>query len=161
MSYKATDTLLNNMLNAAKTALDGGFFYCFAGAVPTNAADALNVATTHTQLFRLTVGGDGTTGLTFETAAAAVLAKETTEVWSGLVAFDGFADASATLTPTFFRFCPAGDDGRGAGSGVRLQGTVGGPASSADVKLGTDTVTDNGSNTQALDGFVVNLSSLA
>lgn len=159
MSYKASSALAEAMLDAVKSSLDGGFIFIFSGAVPTQAADALNIAAVHTQVAKLSVSG-GATGLTFEVADGAVVSKETTEVWSGLVLFDGFENAATTLTPTFFRFCPAGDTGRGAGSGARLQGTVGGPGSTADMKLAGPTVTDNGSNTVGADLFNVRLSSL-
>ena len=144
--------------NALRTALNGGNLYYFAGPVPAGAGDALNMAVDHTELVKMTESNDGTTGLTFATSTGTVLSKTPAEDWVGTVSFDGADDSETTLTPTFWRFCPAGDNGRGAGSGARLQGTIGGPASSAELKL-TDgtTVTDNGTNTRSLPAFNVNL----
>ena len=134
------------MLGGVKTALDGGTIYIFAGPVPATPDDALDMATQHTQLARLSLGGAGA-GITFSAPDGAVVSKNPAETWSGLVAFDGADDADTTLTPSFFRFVQSGDTGRGAGTTARLQGSVGGLASTADMKLGTDTLTDNGSNT--------------
>lgn len=144
--------------NALKAALDGGNLYYFSGPVPPEAGDALNMVSNHTQLVKMTKDNDGTTGLTFATSTGTVLSKTPAENWVGTVAFDGAQDSETTLTPTFWRFCAAGDNGRGAGSGPRLQGTIGGPASSAELKL-TDgtTVTDNGTNTRSLPVFNANL----
>ncbi len=161
MSYKVTPTLAAAMLNALKAQLDGGRIYIFAGAVPTDASEALDMVTEHTELAELTLNGGGVTGLTFDTTTSALISKAVAEVWSGLVAFDGFAGPGpGTLTPTFFRFCESGDDGRGDGAGLaRLQGTVGGPASAADGRLGSDTLTDNAANTTGASIFTVSLSS--
>lgn len=159
---KITNTLSAAMLNEIKAALDGGRMYYFAGTVPAEAGDALNMATTHTQLVELTESGDGSTGLTFDTSAGGTLVKAAAEEWSGLIDFDGFIAGPGTATPTFFRMGAAGDNCRGASSAVRLQGTIGGPSSSAEIKL-TDgtTLTDNGSNTRSLAIFSVTLSALA
>lgn len=146
------------MLAAVKAELDAGFIYIFAGAVPADAQAALDMAAVHTQLARYTVNGDATTGLTFAAASGALIAKNA-DVWKGLIAFEGFAAADFTLTPTFFRFCKAADNGRAVGTTARLQGTVGGPASAADGRLGSDTLTRNGSNESGASIFTVRLSS--
>lgn len=161
MSYKVTPTLAAAMLNALKAQLDGGRIYIFAGAVPTDASEALDMVTEHTELAELTLNGGGVTGLTFDTTTSALISKAVAEVWSGLVAFDG-ADGPGpgTLTQTFFRFCEDGDNGRGAGTGLsRIQGTCGGPASTADGRLGSDTLTDNGVNTTGASIFTLSLAS--
>lgn len=157
--FKMTPDLAAAMLAGAKAELDGGFIYIFAGPVPANPGDALNMGDDHTQLARLTVDGDGTTGLTFGAPDGAVLPKNGDE-WSGLIDFDGAEDGETTLAPTFFRFCPAGDNGRGAVSTPRLQGTAGGPTSVADMKVGSDTLTANGSNTTAAAIFNYRVGSL-
>lgn len=159
--YLATSQLLDAMLDALKSELDGGFLYIFAGTLPANAAAALDTGAIHTQVAQLTESNDGTTGLTFETAAGGLLVKEGTETWEATITFDGADAAETTLTPTFFRFCPTGDDGRGAASGPRLQGTVGGPSSGMDLRLGADTLTDNGTNTVGVGIFEVGIGSVA
>lgn len=154
---KATNALAAAIVNAMKTALDGGVIYYFAGTVPAAPGDALDMGAVHTQVVKITKDNDGSTGLTFATATGAVLNKTVAEVWEGTVDFDGFVAGPGTLTPTFFRMGAAGDNCRGASSAVRIQGTIGGPASSADIKL-TDgtTLTDNGTNTRKLPVFSVN-----
>lgn len=157
-----TPELAQAALAAIKTELDGGFAYLFAGAVPAGPEVALDMATVHTQVAKLSLAGDGVTGLTFDAAADFVLSKPGAAVWSGLVDFDGLVAGPGTITPTFFRICAAGDNGRAAGvAGFRLQGTVGGPTSSAAMKLGGgDTLTDNGTNTTSAAVFNVRVSSL-
>lgn len=155
-----TPALLAAALNGMKAALDGGNLYYFAGAVPADANDALNMSTTHTQVAKFTESNDGTTGLTFQTATAGTLPKTPAEDWKATVALDGF-DAGPTITPTFFRFCPAGDNGRGAGSGARVQGTLGGPSSGAFIELVSASVTANGSNTVSLPIYSIDGSALA
>jgi hypothetical protein len=71
------------------------------------------------------------------------------------VAFSGAEDSEATLTPTFFRF--GGGDLTGASTDPRLQGSVGGPSSAAEMKLEGETLTDNGSNTAVVATFNVRL----
>lgn len=159
MSYKVTATLAAAMLNALKAGLDGGRLYIFAGAAPASPDAALDMVGMHTQVAALSVGGDDVTGLTFDTATGDLLPKNGTESWDATIALDG-SDAGPTVTPTFFRFCEVGDTGRDAAVSLRLQGTVGGPASTADLKLGASTVTDNGTNTVGVAICNVRLSSL-
>ncbi|MGH8073635.1 MAG: hypothetical protein ACREO4_06130 [Lysobacter sp.] len=161
MSYKASNELAELMLGAVKTALDGGTLTIFSGSVPADAGEALDLVADHTILAVLTVDNDGTTGLTFDAAVEAVVAKAAAESWEGTIAFSGTEETEDSLAPTFWRFCASGDAGTGLGSGPRIQGTAGGPASSADVKLGADTFTDNGVNTAGLSVFNVRLSALA
>jgi len=140
-------------LTAIKAALDGGRMYWFSGAVPASAADALDMVTEHTQLVEMTESGDGLTGLTFDPPAGDSMLKAAAEAWTGLVEFDGAEDAATTLTATFYRFCAAGDDGRGAATGPRLQGTIG-PAGS-DIPMASPDLTANGTNTQGVSYFAV------
>ena len=156
---KATATLIAAALAGMKAELDGGFCYIYAGPVPTEPGDALNMVDDHTELAKLSVDGDGVTGLTFAVPTGAVLSKNGDE-WSGLIAFDGAEDAETSLAPTFFRFCPSGDNGRGAVTTERLQGTAGGPTSDAVMKLGSDLLTDNGSNTTGAAIFNVRIGSV-
>lgn len=160
MTYKFSPGLAADGLNAKRTTLNGGRLYIFAGPEPAAANDALDLTVgtgLHTQLVEYTLDGAGVTGLTFATTTNEVLNKTPAEVWSGLVNFIGAQEASATLTPTFFRFCAAGDNGRAAGtaSTKRWQGSVSGPNGTGDLVLGADTLTDNGVNTESLAGMVL------
>lgn len=158
---RATPELAEAMLAALKGELDDGFIYIFSGPVPELPGDALGMVSDHTQLAMLSKDGDGSTGLTFEAPVDHSISKAAAESWRGLVAFDGAEDSETTLTPTFFRFCPAGDDGRSASDTPRLQGTVGGPNSNADFWLASDTLTANGSNETGAAGFNFSLTSNA
>lgn len=159
---KITNTLSADALNAIKDALDGGRMYYFAGPVPAEAGDALDMDNSHTEVVMMTEGDDGATGLTFETSAGGTLSKTASESWVGTVTFSGAEDSETSLTPTFARFCADGDNGRDAGTGPRLQCTIGGPGSSAEIKLSDGTtVTDNGANTRSLAVFSVNMSALS
>src|SRR5690606_39009058 len=109
---KITNALSAAALNALKTALDGGRMHYFAGPVPAEAGDALDMGNDHTELVMMTVDDDGVTGLTFETSVGGSLAKSGSEDWLGTITFSGAEDTETTLTPTFFRFCPSGDNGR-------------------------------------------------
>lgn len=151
---KYTDALATAMLAALKSELDGGYLYIFAGTVPADCSDALDMATDHTQVVRISVGG-AAVGITFDAPTANTLSKAAAETWSGLVEFDGTVAGPGTITPTFWRLCGPGDNGRSASNVLpRLQGTVGGPASSADLRLGDGTtMTDNGANTRSLPIF--------
>lgn len=144
--------------NGARGALNGGTLYIFAGTPPLTPDDPLDMDNTHTQLAAITAGGGG---LNFDTAVDAFLYKSVSETWTGLVAFDGFDDSETTLTATFFRFCPSGDNGRGTGAGPRLQGTVSGQSGNGDVKLQSAALTANGSNEVGLAGFYIEFTNLA
>lgn len=146
MSLKATAATKNALLNAIglKEQLDDGFLYLFSGAVPATADEALNMATTHTELLMVSVDGDGVTGLTFNAPSGGILAKASGEAWSGEAAFDGF-NAATTQAATFFRFCAAGDDGRGAAhasTGYRIQGTVSAVSGGGDCQIGDGNLSD-------------------
>lgn len=148
------------MLAALKSELDGGFLYFFAGPVPDGPDDALDMDNDHTQVAMLTESADGVTGLTFAAPVDHTITKDPLEDWRAVVAFDGADDGETSLTPTFFRFCTSSDDGRGAATAPRLQGTIGGPNSTADVRLSTDSLTANGVNETGLAGFTISLASL-
>lgn len=155
MAVKLSLGLRNALLASSglKESLDGGFLYIFAGTVPADADAVLDMVATHTQIAKISVGNDGTTGLTFAAPSNGVLNKTGAESWEGTVAFDGADDGETTLTPTFFRFCGPSDTGRTAGgtTAKRIQGTAGGPSSGADLDVGAETVTANGSNTVEID----------
>lgn len=154
MAIDISPALAADMLNAAKAALDGGKLYYYAGPVPASANTALDMVALHTELAVISLNSTAT-GLTFATATGSQLNKTAAEIWAGLVAFDGKDAASLTLTPTFWRFAPPGDNGRTAGTGTtkRVQGTLGGPDSTADLLLGSATLTRNGTNTESVTVF--------
>lgn len=156
--FNINDTLAAAAANGVRTALNGGTLFMFSGNPPSDPNAALDMASTHTQVAAISAGGGG---LNFDTAIDEFLYKAASETWAGLVAFEGAESAQTTLTPTFFRFCPAGDNGRTAGTGPRLQGTISGPAGNGDVKLATATVTANGSNEVGLAGFYMQIVNLA
>lgn len=158
MSAIMSQDLAEAVLSAFKDELDDGFIYIFAGSVPASPHAALNMATDHTQVARLTVDGDGSTGLTLAAPNDHTITKNPSENWRGLVAFDGADDGETSLAPTFFRFCPAADDGRGAATTSRLQGTVGGPNANVNLNLLSETLTDNGTNETGAAGFTFSLS---
>jgi hypothetical protein len=115
-----------------KAALDSGFIFLFSGPVPASADDAVDGTTV--SLVKISVGGDGTTGLTFEaTATGGVLTKTAAEAWKGTIATTG--------TATFFRFCEAGDAGTATSTTAkRVQGTVGTTVAS-DIVLASTSLT--------------------
>lgn len=159
MTTKATIELQNTQTNATKAELDGGFMYFFAGPEPETADEALDMVGLHTEVLKLSLGGDGVTGLVFDAANEGVIAKPVAAVWDGLIAFSGAQSGQTTLTPTFYRFCAAGDNGRAVAAGSRLQGSVGGPQSNRNVRLSSDTLTANGLNRQGLANYTYNLGS--
>ena len=147
MSNKISTAAAEAALAAIKAGLDGGNAHIFSGPVPADAADALGGS--HTLLATLSLDGVGG-GLTFAAPTGTLLPKTPTEEWVGEVLASG--------TPTFFRFTEAGDNPTSAGSGsYRLQGTAGGPSSSADMRLGADSLTANGTNTVGVPIFNVRL----
>lgn len=156
---KYSTGLAERMLNAAADGLNDGFIYYFAGTVPDSADDALDMVADHTEVLKISVAG-GATGITFDPATGNTLAKAAAEVWNGLIAFDGTVSGPGTIAPTFFRYCGPGDDGRAAAisTDIRLQGTIGGPSSSANLRLSDGTtMTDNGTNTRGLPIYVLTL----
>lgn len=145
------------MAAAVKSNLDGGCLYIFAGKMPDSAADALDMTATHTQIAKITVGGDGSTGLTFGAPTIGVASKNTSETWSGPVAFDGANAGASTLAPTFWRFCAAGDSGRaGNVASARWQGSAGGPSSADELVLSADTYGPTG-NTITVSKFYLRI----
>lgn len=135
MTIQLTEALANAMGDAASALLDGGNLYLYAGPVPASADAALDMVNDHTEVAKFTESGDGTTGLTFNAATGRVVSKTSGESWQATTAFDGAEDTEPSLLITFYRFCPAGDDGRGAATGARIQGTVGNLLSGADLVM--------------------------
>lgn len=146
MTTRVSVASRNGVLNGTgiKEQFNLSFLYIFKGAVPATAEEALDVVTAHTEIVRVSNNSTGT-GLTFANPAAGVLSKTGAEVWSGVAALDGFDEVTDPATPTFYRLCAAGDNGRGVADGTtgyRIQGSVGGPGSGADLVLGAATITN-------------------
>ena len=113
---KFSTGLRNGMLSglSLKAALNGGSLLLFSGPVPATA----DAAETGTALMSLTVGGDGTTGLSFGTAENGVISKSETEVWA-----TSAVDTSGTIS--YFRFVSSTDSGGDSTTEARIQGTAG------------------------------------
>lgn len=144
---KPSTATANGLLNGTglKEQLDGGKLFIYAGPVPATADDALDMVEDHTLVAIITESDDGATGLTFEDPDNGILAKKVAETWLGETDFDGADDSDPTLVCTFFRFCADGDNGQGAAdssTGYRLQGTIGGPNSGADMVRGNPEVAE-------------------
>lgn len=142
---------LKEILEAGNAAPAGLYLYLFAGPVPANADEALDMVSDHTQTVKVaadaTAIADGIVPLELAASASGgYITKSTSQTWKGLIAFDGVNDASPSLTPTFWRLCAGGDNGRAAGTGTsyRVQGTAG--VSGADLLLPSATQEDNGTN---------------
>lgn len=151
LSTATRNALLNDI--GLKDQLDGGKLYLFAGPLPATADEALDLVNDHTECVVITDNGAGAP-LTFDTPTSGVLNKAASQVWKGTVALDGAEAGAGTATPTFYRFCAGTDNGRGAANastGYRVQGTVGGPNSGADLQLGQATLSNG--NEQAIGAF--------
>lgn len=172
MAIKYSTGLSNAMLasSSLKAAIEGasGFYVLFfSGSVPASPDDALDMASDHTQLLKLTVSGDGSTGLTLAASASnRTIAKNAAETWSGTIDFsgtvaNGTAGSPQTATCTFFRIVESTDSGQDAGTStdVRIQGTCGEPGSGADLIMTDTDMTDNESNTKGLTVFELRLPS--
>lgn len=136
MSLKSTGLAAHIAVTGSiKAALDAGFLYLFSGPVPTSADSALDPGSV--ALMKISAGGDGSTGLTFEPdATAGVLTKTQSEAWSGTIDNSG--------TATFYRFCEAGDDGSAqSDTAKRVQGTIGTTVNNDGVLTNTDLTAGN------------------
>jgi len=158
MAYKMDAALSEGVLAAIKAALDDGFMHLFAGPVPADPADALDLDDTHTFLGTVSVDDDGTTGLTFAAPSGATMTKAEDEDWLFTTAFDGADEGEATLDATFFRYCTSGDDGRDEGTAPRLQGTIGTTGSGADMERSTVALAD--ATQYPVSGFIVRAGSV-
>lgn len=118
MTLKSTGLAAHMAVTGSiKAALDSGFLRFFSGPTPASADDAIDGSSV--MLVKISNGGDGVTGLTFEaTAPGGVLTKTAAETWTGTIAAAG--------TATFFRYSEAADDGTTLSTTYkRVQGTVG------------------------------------
>lgn len=158
MSYKVSDELAEAILAAVSTELDDGFLYIFNGTVPATPATVLDMVSTHTLLVQISIDGAGVTGLTFAAPDGDSMAKTEAEAWEGTAAFSGAQDSETTLAANFFRYCKAADNGQGAGTTSRLQGTIGATGSGSDMeRLNPDIVEGN---PVEIVNFIVRVSSI-
>lgn len=148
---KITTDLADAIAALYKEELDGGFLYVFSGPIPASAEDALDMGGDHTQLAMLSIDDDGETGFTWDAPVDGVIVKPGAAVWEGLNDFDGAEDSETTLTATFARFCPDGDDGRGAATTPRVQFCISGPAGACELLLNSTSVTANGTLKTRID----------
>lgn len=123
-------------------ALNGKFIYIYSGAEPVSADDALSG---NTLLATISVGDNGTTGLTFSSTVATggVLVKTSSEAWSSTVA--------ATGTANFYRMAAA-EPTAASTTDVRMQGSVGTTVLN-DLVLTSAALTAG--NTQNIDQFQI------
>ena len=143
MTVKSSTGFRNHVLavGSVKDALDGSELKLYGGAVPADA----DAAESGALLATITVNNSGTAVTFAATAESGVLAKNDTEIWSGLVTTGG--------TCTHYRLVSPTDSGNASSTEVRVQGSVG--------KIGADlNVSDNvlvGAAIQNIDYFVVAL----
>ncbi len=143
MTIKSSTGLRNHALvtGSIKSALDGLVIKLFSGTVPVDA----DAAETGTLLATITVNNTGTP-LTFAaTAESGVLAKNDSEIWSGLVTTGG--------TCTHYRLQASGDANAASTSAIRVQGSVG--LIGADLNVSDPVLV--GAAIQNIDYFVVAL----
>lgn len=176
MAIKISDALANSILdgNSVQDALNGGFIYIYAGAVPATADAALNTTVgaggVHTLLAKIaadvTAADIGTVGLTFATSAASRAISKNATDWKAKVHFLGKDEAQAgvsSLTAMFYRFCNVasadtvgnfGGSAAGTTTTPRIQGTVGSGAG-FDLNLTSAVLADNGANTVGISTYEV------
>lgn len=129
---------------SVRSAVDGGFFYFFSGAVPTLAAEGASDG--QTLLLKVSEDGLGVDGLEFEALpTSGYLPKKGDQVWKGLVLASG--------TPTFAIYCAdIGDDPTTEDDAVpRMLFTAGGPGNM--IEFQNLPFVENGSNEVGLDAF--------
>lgn len=115
MGFEISGAVQDDVMDAVKAGLDGGYIRIYKGAVPADPGDAI---VDEPGNLLVTISESGTaTGLTFEAASSGVISKATAETWVGEVAQSG--------TATFYRFSPTTDDGSANDTIFRVQGTVG------------------------------------
>ena len=135
--------LTTGSLKAALESGTGGVITLYSGTEPATADDDVTGATA---IVTFTVGGDGSTPLTFETPAAnGSLVKATAETWQGTVASTG--------TANFYRHYIQSDTGALSTTALRVQGTVGIGGSDLNMTDNSLTATD----VETVDYYSINL----
>lgn len=129
MAERMSTGLCNKLLdtNPLKTIFNLGFIKIYDGTPPASA----DAAATGTLLCTVSNNSTGT-GITFETAASGgVIAKKSSETWSGVNAASG--------TASYYRLVAAGDTGALSTTEARVQGTIG--TGGTDMVLGSTALT--------------------
>lgn len=145
MSVRISTGMRNKILaggtsGGVKGALAGGFIYIYPGSQPTSP----DTGASGTLLGKVTVNGDGSTGLTFDAPVNGVLSKAAGETWR----FIGLADGQAG----WFRFSDATDTPTATStSAARIDGTIG--TVGADAEIANTNIVLGSSNT--VDQFTV------
>ncbi|MCS7001224.1 MAG: hypothetical protein NZ518_00090 [Dehalococcoidia bacterium] len=123
------EALLDN--NGLRNALNNCRLFVFAGPVPGDPNDGLDMTNDHTRVVIISAtqpsSPNGPDPLEFDAPSGNVLPKSSAQIWSGVAAFSGANQSSSSLPPTFFRICVGSDNGQAAGasSTIRIQGTCG------------------------------------
>lgn len=147
MTVRLSTGLRNKMLDGGsggglKGALAAGFIWIYPGSQPSSA----DTGATGTLLGKVTVNGDGSTGLTFDAAASGVSSKAAAETWR----FTGLADGQAA----WFRFTASGDTPTANSStAARLDGTIG--TAGADMNIANTNIVTGAIST--VDNYTVTL----
>ena len=141
---KASTGLRDHLMTegALRTALHEGVIRIYQGTPPLSADAALGGA-----MLLSTITGPDEAGLVFETTADNGSLLKNSEVWSG--------DNVATGTASFYRHVLLADDGSESTTALRIQGTCGTIASTADMRLSSTSLTEGA--TQTLDFYAVTL----
>lgn len=141
MTLKTSTGLRNKILDtdSLKTVMALGFVNIYAGSEPATADAALGGAT----LLCVVSNNSTGTGLTLDTAAAGVLPKTPSEVWSGVNGASGAA--------TFYRHVAVGDDGTLSTTQPRIQGSI--ATFGAELNLTSTTLTSGA--TQTIDFYSI------
>lgn len=140
----------DDLLAAYKAGMDDGKLLLCAGAVPTDASDALDLTTTHTILATITANagavGSGD-GLDWEAPSGGVMLKPSGDTWSSAVpAFTGYeaTGGTDTLTATFLLWLPREADPEDPADTGEVRAIFGvGPGSEFVIAGGTS-VTEGG-----------------
>lgn len=148
MAFKISTGLRDYLLatGALTAAMNGGVIRIYGNdaAAPTSPDDAVGSATL---LVTISNNGGGT-GINFDTSPVdGVIVKAPAETWKGEIV--------ATGTAAFYRFSSLSDTGAASTTERRLQGTVGLPASGADMWFSS--VSFVSGNEKQLDYFAVGM----
>lgn len=146
MTLKVSTGLRNKLLDTGSlaTLMAGGLIKIYSGSPPASADDAASGSL----LCTISLNSTGTGINMASTASGGVLAKSTSETWSGVVALSGAA--------TYYRHVAASDTGASSTTQARLQGEI--ATAGAELNLSSTTLTSGA--TQTVDYYSVALPTL-
>lgn len=146
MTLKVSTGLRNKLLDTGSlaTLMAGGLIKIYSGYPPASADDAASGSL----LCTISLNSTGTGVNMASTATGGVLAKSTSETWSGVVALSGAA--------TYYRHVAASDTGASSTTQARLQGEI--ATAGAELNLSSTTLTSGA--TQTVDYYSVALPTL-